>query len=172
MRTLLSFTAALMLQTGAVLAFTFPNIDGGEIDLDEWAGRPVLIANTASLCAFTKQYDDLQALYDTYKAKGLVVLAVPSDDFKQELASSEEVKEFCAVNFALDLPMTHVTHVRGAQAHPFYKDVKAQTGFTPRWNFNKVLLDGSGKVVATFGSGANPMGRSIRSQIDALLTGS
>ncbi|RLJ41688.1 glutathione peroxidase [Litoreibacter meonggei] len=169
MRSLLNLTAAFLLQTTAVFAFTFPNIDGGQIDLDDWKGRPVLVANTASLCAFTKQYDELQALYDTYKNMGLIVLTVPSDDFKQELGSNEQVKEFCAVNFALDLPMTHVTHVRGAKAHPFYRDVKAQIGFVPRWNFNKVLLDGSGKVVATFGAGAKPMGRAIRSEIDAIL---
>ena len=171
MHTLVILTAAFLLQTSAVFAFTFPSIDGGEIDLDDWKGRPVLVANTASLCAFTKQYDELQALYDTYKDRGLVVLTVPSDDFNQELGSNEQVKEFCAVNFALDLPMTDVTNVRGAKAHPFYQDVKAQIGFTPRWNFNKVLLDGSGNVVATFGSGAKPMGRIIRSQIDAILAG-
>jgi glutathione peroxidase len=172
MRTLFSLAATALLQASAAFAFTFPNIDGGEIDLEDWKGRPVLVANTASLCAFTPQYDDLQALYDTYKDKGLIVLAVPSDDFKQELASADQVKEFCAVNFGLDLPMTGVTHVRGSKAHPFYKDVKAQTGFTPRWNFNKVLLDGSGKVVATFGSGTKPMSRSIRNRIDAILAGS
>lgn len=172
MRTLLSLTAALVMQASAALAFTFPNIDGGEIDLDDFKGRPVLVANTASLCAFTPQYENLQALYDTYKERGLVVLAVPSDDFNQELANAEKVKEFCSVNFGLDLPMTDVTHVRGSNAHPFYKDVQAKTGFSPRWNFNKVLLDGSGKVVATYGSGAKPMGRSIRDQIDAILGGS
>ncbi|EPX79081.1 glutathione peroxidase [Litoreibacter arenae] len=172
MRALLSFATAVFLTLTPAFGFTFASIDGGKIDLDAWKGRPVLVANTASLCAFTKQYDGLQALYDTYRDKGLVVLAVPSDDFNQELATDEQVKEFCAVNFALDLPMTEVTRVRGTQAHPFYKDVKAQVGFSPRWNFNKVLLDGNGKVVATFGSGAKPMGNSIRSRIEALLAGS
>ncbi|SFR48567.1 glutathione peroxidase [Litoreibacter janthinus] len=172
MRAFFALLATFLVSANAALAFTFPSIDGGNIDLDAWKGRPVLIANTASLCAYTPQYDGLQALYDAYKDKGLIVLAVPSDDFKQELASADQVKEFCAVNFNLNLPMTMVTKVRGSQAHPFYKDVKAKTGFAPRWNFNKVLLDQNGNVVATFGSNAKPMGASIRSQIDALLAGS
>ena len=147
----------------------FPSIDGGNIALSDFAGRPVLVVNTASQCGFTYQYDGLQALYDRYKDRGLVVLAVPSDDFNQELASAAEVKEFCEINFNLDLPMTDLTHVRGTRAHDFYKDVREQTGFSPRWNFNKVLLGPDGNVVQTWGSNAKPDSGAIPQAIEALL---
>ncbi len=153
----------------AMDGFGFASIDGGTLEMDEWRGRPVLVANTASRCAFTPQYDELQALYDTYRDRGLVVLAVPSDDFGQELADESQVKEFCALNFGLDLPMTEITHVRGARAHPFYKWVKSRTGFEPAWNFNKVLIGPDGEVVETWGSVAKPMSRSVRNRIEALL---
>ena len=148
---------------------TFRNIDGGTIDLADFAGRPVLVVNTASQCGFTPQYDGLQALYDTYRDRGLVVLAVPSDDFNQELASADAVKEFCAVNFDLTLPMTDITHVTGAEANAFYVRVKAETGFEPDWNFNKVLLDGTGRVVGTWGSSVKPQSARITEAVEALL---
>jgi len=153
----------------APLDAVFPSIDGGDIALSDFAGQPVLVVNTASQCGFTYQYDGLQALYDRYRDQGLVVLAVPSDDFNQELDSAEEVKEFCEINFNLTLPMTDMTHVRGARAHSFYKDLKAQTGFAPRWNFNKVLIGTDGQIVETWGSAAKPDRGAIPRAIEALL---
>lgn len=157
------------LAQAAMPDFTFPSIDGGDIDLAQWRGQPVLVVNTASRCGYTPQYDGLQTLYDTYRDRGLVVLAVPSDDFRQELSSNEEVKDFCEVNFGLDFPMTTITSVRGATAHPFYKWVAAQSGFAPRWNFNKVLIAPDGSVAATFGSNARPMSRPVTQAITSLL---
>lgn len=162
----------LTLPTGAMagpIGGTFPSIDGGDLSLEDWRGRPVLVVNTASRCGFTGQYDDLQALYDTYRDQGLVVLAVPSDDFNQELASAEEVKDFCELNFNLDLPMTDITSVKGSGAHPFYQAVKAETGFQPRWNFNKVLVGPDGEVVDTWGATTNPASPAITGEIEALL---
>lgn len=153
----------------APLDAVFASIDGGDIRLRDYAGQPVLVVNTASQCGFTYQYDGLQALYDRYKDRGLVVLAVPSDDFNQELGSAQEVKEFCEINFNLTLPMTDVTHVKGGRAHAFYKDVKAQTGFAPGWNFNKVLIGKDGQVVGTWGSVAKPDSGAIPRAIEALL---
>ncbi|TCO71194.1 glutathione peroxidase [Rhodovulum euryhalinum] len=153
----------------AAQGFSFASIDGGEIALDAFRGRPVLVVNTASQCGFTGQYEGLQALHEKYGPKGLVVLAVPSDDFNQELASAEKVKEFCDVNFGLTLPMTEITHVKGAAAHPFYRWVKAETGFVPGWNFNKVLLGPDGRVVATWGSFTKPTSPKLTGRIKALL---
>jgi glutathione peroxidase len=152
-----------------VLDARFSSIDGGTLSLQEWQGQPVLVVNTASQCAFTGQYDGLQALYERYRDRGLVVLAVPSDDFNQELASASAVKEFCALNYDLDLPMTDITSVSGAAAHPFYQSVKAATGFEPSWNFNKVLIGANGQVVATWGSMAKPESPSIIRAIEAEL---
>ena len=129
--------------------FRFESIDGGSYDLADWRGRPVLVVNTASLCGYTPQYDELQALHEEYGPRGLVVLAVPSDDFRQELSSDEAVAEFCEVNFNLTLPMTTITSVRGSGAHPFYRWLRDTHGFEPGWNFNKVLLDGEGQLVQT-----------------------
>jgi glutathione peroxidase len=112
----------------------------------------------------------LQALYDRYRDRGLVVLAVPSDDFNQELASNAEVKEFCELIYGIDMPMTVITGVKGRNAHPFYQSLRQEVGFTPRWNFNKVLLDRQGQVVDTFASRVSPLSDQITRQIDSLLS--
>nr|WP_170539544.1 glutathione peroxidase [Ruegeria arenilitoris] len=147
----------------------FPSIDGGTLSLSDWRGQPVLVVNTASQCGFTGQYSGLQKLQDTYGPEGLVVLAVPSDSFNQELETASEVKEFCELNYDLTLPMTDITPVTGPQAHPFYKAVAAETGFVPGWNFNKILLSPEGEVVATLGSTTRPDSRKLRRQVEALL---
>ena len=148
---------------------TFSSIDGGTLALEEWRGQPVLVVYTASRCGFTHQYDELQALYDESRDEGLVVLAVPSQDFRQEFATAEEVKEFCEVNFDLDIPMTDITSVRGPTAHPFYSALKQETGFEPAWNFNKVLLGPDGDFVAAWGAPVKPGSRQITTKIEALL---
>lgn len=150
-------------------AFRFASIDGGVIDLADWRGSPVLVVNTASLCGFTPQYDDLQALHDRYQARGLKVLAVPSDDFRQELSDAAEVKEFCATNFNLTIPMTDITPVKGAGAHAFYGWLQQTHDFVPGWNFNKVLIGPDGALVGTWGSTTKPGSRAITDRIEALL---
>ena len=160
---------ATVAQAG-LLSSTFTSIDGGELALSDWDGRPVLVVNTASRCAFTDQYEELQAVYDTYRDAGLVVLAVPSNDFRQELGSAEEVQAFCELTYGIDMPMTDITPVTGAAAHPFYKAVRDATGFEPRWNFNKVLIGADGEVVGTWGSRVKPDGRAITQAIDDALS--
>ena len=170
MRHLLAvFALMLTASQAAALDFRFPSIDGGEIDMQDWAGQPVLVVNTASRCAFTGQYDALQELYDRYRTDGLVVLAVPSNDFKQELGSDEAVKDFCELNFGIDMPMTTITAVRGGEAHPFYAWLRETAGFEPAWNFNKVLIDPDGRVTTTWGSTARPMSPAITREIEALI---
>ncbi len=168
-------TAALILTTllaanPALAGYEFASVDGGTIDLDDFKGHPVLVVNTASLCGFAPQFDDLQALHDKYSAQGLVVLAVPSNDFNQELASGAEVKEYCAANFDLTIPMTDITHVTGAEAHPFYAWLAAEHGFVPGWNFNKVLLGTEGEVLGTWGSMTNRTANAIVGKFTPLLT--
>jgi glutathione peroxidase len=172
-RRLAALAAALVMIGSAALAgpFRFDSIDGGTLDLDAYRGKPVLVVNTASQCGFTPQYEGLQALYETYRDRGLVVLAVPSDDFNQELATDAAVKDFCAVNFGLTLPMTTITHVRGAQAHPFYAWLASEHGIAPTWNFNKVLLDAEGQPVAYFPSSTRPGSAPMRRAIEAALGG-
>ncbi|RBI77460.1 glutathione peroxidase [Roseovarius sp. TE539] len=149
--------------------YSFASIDGGTLSLADWEGRPVLVVNTASRCAFTKQYDGLQALYDRYRDRGLIVLAVPSGDFRQELSSDRKVKEFCELNYDLDLPMTTITPVRGEGAHVFYRWLAEAHGFVPSWNFNKVLLGPDGAVVATYGSATRPLSKTVTGEVEKLL---
>ena len=173
LRIIFAVTTSAFMSIGAAFAAPppapFASIDGGDLALSDWAGHPILVVNTASLCGFTPQYEGLQALYDTYRDRGLVVVAVPSDDFRQELSSNGEVKSFCELTYGLDLPMTEITHVRGRDAHPFYAWLREENGFVPAWNFNKVLLSGDGDVVATYGSTVTPMSRKLRGDIEALL---
>jgi glutathione peroxidase len=136
--------------------FRFRSIDGGEIGFRDWSGRPVLVVNTASLCGYTPRYADLQALYDRYRDQGLVVVAVPSDDFNQELGSEAEVKEFCELNYDLDLPMTAITPVRGEEAHPFFAWLRQTAGFEPAGTSTRSCAGRDGTVLGTWGSGASP----------------
>ncbi len=149
--------------------FKFDEINGGKLSLSDFRGKAVLIVNTASRCGFTSQYAGLQKLYDRYRDHGLVVIAVPSGDFRQELEKEDMVKQFCEINYELTVPMTSITNVRGPDAHPFYKWIKREYGFAPAWNFNKILLDQKGLMVASFGSTARPMGRRIIRSIHKLI---
>ena len=174
---MIRFLTSLMAALGLALAasatlaaegFRFASIDGGMIDLEDWRGKPVLVVNTASLCGYAGQFDGLQALHERFGDRTLI-LAVPSNDFEQELADEAAVKEYCAMTFDLTLPMTEITHVKGAQAHPFYAWVREETGFQPRWNFNKVLIAPDGSIAATFGAGVTPESAAIAGRIEAML---
>jgi glutathione peroxidase len=152
-------------------SFTFPSIDGGTLDLSDWRGRPVLVVNTASLCAFTPQLEGLQALHEAYADRGLVVLAVPSNDFAQELATGAEVAEFCELTYGLTLPMADITPVTGADAHPFYRWLADSHGVRPDWNFAKVLIGPDGQYVDDWGPTTGPRSAAIRRAVEALLPG-
>lgn len=152
-------------------AFRFPSIDGGEYDTADWRGKPVLVVNTASLCGFAGQLTDMQALHDAYGDRGLVVLAVPSDDFNQELASGKEVSEYCQMEYGITLPMTDILHVAQGEVHPFYAWVRQQTGFVPKWNFNKVLIGPDGAILGSWGSFTKPGGPQISALFEPYLQG-
>jgi glutathione peroxidase len=149
-------------------AWVFPSIDGGTLDLADFRGGPVLVVNTASRCGFTPQFDGLQALWDRYRGRGLTVVGVPSNSFRQELDSAEAVKDFCEVNFAIDFPMTGIVEVTGEAAHPFYRWA-ADQGRAPEWNFHKLLLDADGAIVGAFGTRTEPDDPALIAAIEALL---
>lgn len=153
---------------GDASQFSFTGIDGGKISLADFAGGPVLVVNTASRCAFTGQYDGLQALYDHRRADGLTVLGVPSNSFRQELASEAAVKDFCEVNFSIDFPMTEIVPVTGSDAHPFYVWARSQ-GVAPSWNFHKILLDANGRIAGSFGTSVGPGSPTLARAIDAIV---
>lgn len=148
--------------------FAFTGIDGADLPLADFKGRPVLVVNTASRCGFTPQYDGLQALWSRYRDQGLVVIGAPSNDFNQELESEAAVKEFCAVNFALDFPMTEILQVKGPGAHPFYAWAAREVG-APRWNFFKYLIDAEGRILDLYPSHIGPDHPKLIAAIDAQL---
>jgi glutathione peroxidase len=126
------------------------------------------VVNTASRCGFSGQYEGLQALWDRYRDRGLTVLGVPSDSFRQELASAAAVKKFCEVNFSIDFPMAEITAVTGSAAHPFYAWAYRQ-GAGPTWNFHKILIDGDGRIAGSFGPMTGPQSPKLVEAIEAAL---
>ena len=150
--------------------FSFTGIDGEAMPLSQFAGRAMLVVNTASRCGFTGQYDGLQALWERYRDRGLVVIGVPSDDFRQELDSNAAVKDFCEMNYGIDFPMTAINHVKGRQAHPFYAWAAEVMGIAPRWNFHKYLVDGDGRLVASFATSVEPLSRQITDAVEQALS--
>ena len=142
-----------------------------KITFDHYKGNVLLIVNVASNCGFTKQYDDMQELWEKYKDKGLIVLGVPSNSFNQEKKNNSEVKEFCKVNFNINFPLTEITNVKGDNAHEIYKWAKDNYGKSavPKWNFYKILINKEGKIEETYASLTNPTSRKIINKIESLL---
>ncbi len=147
------------------------SITGETIIFKEYKNKPVLIVNTASYCGFTKQYNELQELWDLYKSKGLIVLGVPSNSFNQEKNSNADVKEFCEVNFNINFPLTTITEVKGENAHELFKWAKENHGKSaiPKWNFHKILINKDGKVENTFASFTKPMSKKVTNAIENIL---
>ena len=150
---------------------TITSIDGNPLDLKQFTGKTILLVNVASYCGFTKQYDDMQKLWDMYKEKGLIVLGVPSNSFNQEKDNETEVKEFCEVNFNITFPMTSIFEVKGENAHKIYKWAKNNYGKSavPKWNFHKILINKEGKVEDTFISFTKPTSKRIINKIEKVL---
>ena len=151
--------------------FKVKSILGETLDLKKYENKTILLVNTASYCGFTKQYDDLQKLWDKYKSNGLIVLGVPSNTFNQEKNTNKEVKEFCEVNFNIDFPMTSISEVKGDEALDIYKWAKKNYGNSavPKWNFHKILINKEGKIQNTFGSFTSPISKKIISEIEKIL---
>ena len=146
-------------------------ISGKKINFSEFKNKTVLVVNTASYCGFTRQYEDLEILWDKYKKQGLVVLAIPSNSFNQEKNNNSDVKEFCEVNFNITFPLTAITEVKGNNAHEIYKWAKANYGSAavPKWNFYKILINKEGKIVDTFSSLTKPLSNKIINKIESIL---
>ncbi len=136
---------------------------------DQHAGKVLLLVNTASQCGFTPQFEALETLNRQYAEKGFTVLGFPSDDFRQELSTEQEVAEFCEVNYGVTFPMYQKIGVSSGNAHPLYRDLAAATGRYPNWNFNKYLVDREGRAVEYFGSGEQPLGERMIQAIESLL---
>ena len=121
------------------------------MNFKDYKNKVILIVNTASYCGFTKQYDELQKLWDLYKSKGLIVIGVPSNSLIREKENSE-VKKFCEVNFDIDFPLTTITEVKGKNSHDLFKWAEKNHGKSavPKWNFHKILINKEGKLKILF----------------------
>jgi len=151
--------------------FQINDISGEVINFKDYKNKVILIVNTASYCGFTKQYTDLQNLWEKYKKQGLIVLGIPSDSFNQEKKANKEVKEFCEVNFNISFPLSEITNVKGENAHPVFKWAKESFGNSavPKWNFHKILINKNGQIIDTFASFTSPMSSKIIKKIEKSL---
>ena len=148
--------------------FSFNGIDGNKIELSDYRNKVIVVVNVASRCGYTPQYEGLQTLYNKYKTKNLVVIGVPTNNFKQEPGSNSEIKDFCETNFGINFPMTEKIAVLGNSAHPFYKWAKDNYGMgaIPKWNFHKIIIGRNGKVSNTFASFTKPMSKKFLESIE------
>ena len=151
---------------------SFESIDGNIISLKEFKNKPIIVVNSASFCGFTYQYEQLENLYQKFKKKGLVVIAIPSNDFGgQEFKDNKKVKEFCEVNFSISFPITTITKVKGKNKHPFFKWVEKEAGYLslPKWNFYKYLINKNGELSAWFSSMTKPESKKFLNEIEKIM---
>lgn len=153
---------------------TLSSLYGEEVDLSEYRGKVLLVVNTASKCGYTKQYEGLQALHESYKDKDLVILGFPSADFGgQEYSDDEDIAEFCERNFGVSFPMFSRISVKGSDQHELFRQLTTveNQDFTGdiNWNFEKFLIDEEGRLVRRFRSNVTPQSNELTSSIDSLL---
>lgn len=152
--------------------FAFRSLEGEPLPLSGFAGRPLIIVNTASACGFTPQYEALEALWSANRGRGLTVLGVPSNDFgAQEPGTAAQIREFCTARFGVDFPLTEKVHVRGAEAHPLFKWLATKGGWLsqPRWNFYKYLIGPDGTLRDWFASATAPGSQKFTRAVDRLF---
>ena len=147
----------------------YKTLQGGEINLCDFADRPILVVNTASKCGFTPQFEKLEGLYRDYKSKGLLIVGFPSNDFRQELATNQEIGEFCLLTYNVEFPMVEKSSVIGTGADALYKQLLDATGEPPKWNFHKYLITPGAKRVYSFSTKVEPDSPEIMNRLKPLL---
>ncbi len=151
--------------------FKFNGIDGNQINLADYQNKVLVVVNVASRCGFTPQYSDLQKVWEDYKDKNVIIIGVPTNNFKQEPGSNKEIKDFCETNFNINFPMTEKIDVIGKNAHPFFKWARENygNGAIPKWNFHKIIIGKDGKVANTFSSITRPSSEKFIKTIEKLI---
>jgi glutathione peroxidase len=154
-----------------VLNYSFNRLQTGQPEsLCQYRGKVVLIVNTASYCGYTHQYEGLEALYRKYKARGLVVVGFPSNDFGgQEPGTNTEIAEFCRLTYGVEFPMFEKSSVTSIKTNPLYSELLVRTGQSPKWNFHKYLVDRDGKQITSFGSRVEPDNADLVSAVERML---
>ena len=166
-----SFFTKIAADTGSAYDYEFKGIDGNDIKLSEYKNKVIIVVNVASRCGYTPQYEDLQNLWSKYKKKDLIVVGVPTNNFRQEPGSNKEIKDFCETNFGITFPMTEKINVIGGNSHPFFKWAKKDYGIgaIPKWNFHKIIIGKNGKIVETFSSITKPSSKKFLATIEKLI---
>ena len=151
--------------------FKFIGIDGQEINLANYKNKVLIVVNVASRCGFTSQYTGLQEVWEEFKDRNVIVIGVPTNNFKQEPGSNKEIKEFCETNFNISFPMTEKIDVIGNNAHPFFIWARDSYGKSaiPKWNFHKIIVGKDGRIAETFSSITNPSSKKFRKVIENLI---
>ena len=152
-----------------IFDFEFEDIDGNQVSLEKFQGKPIILINTASRCGFTPQYGNLQKLFENYRESDLVFVATPSNDFKQELSSEEEIKKYCLINYGVSFRVTEIIKLKGNDAHPLFKWIKEDYNQEPKWNFYKYLFNRDGQLVESWSSMTKPTNSKILKSINKIL---
>ena len=165
------FNKAMTESSGVAYDYRFNGIDGNQIKLSDFRNKVIVVVNVASRCGYTPQYEDLQTLYNNYKDRNLIIIGVPTNNFKQEPGTNDQIKDFCETNFGITFPMTEKINVIGDNSHPFYKWAKEDFGIgaIPKWNFHKIVIGKNGKVVDTFASFTKPTSKKFVKLIEKLI---
>ena len=165
------FNKLIAENSGVAYDYTFDGIDGNQIKLSDYKDKVIVVVNVASRCGYTPQYEDLQTLYNKYKNKDLIVIGIPTNNFKQEPGTNDQIKNFCETNFGITFPMTEKINVIGANSHPFYKWAKKDFGIgaIPKWNFHKIIVGKNGKIEDTFASFTKPTSKKFIRLIEKLI---
>lgn len=148
---------------------TITTLQGDKINLCAYAGKPILIVNTASKCGYTPQFEKLEGMYGKYQQRGLLILGFPSNDFRQELSGNGAIARFCILTYKVKFPMSEPGHVVGDQANPFFKELAQITGSAPDWNFHKYLISVDGKTVYSFATQVEPDSPEIMNKLLPML---
>ena len=149
--------------------FSFVDIDGNQINLEKFSGKPILIVNTASRCGYTSQYANLQNLFVKYKDTDLTIIATTSNSFYQEYDEVEDIKKICLVNYGVGFVTSSPMDVKGSNAHPLYAWINEAYDKKPKWNFFKFLFNRNGELIDTWSSMTKPDSSKITKKIDSLI---
>ena len=149
--------------------FSFEDIDGNQVKLDKFYGKPILIVNTASRCGFTPQYEDLQNLFINYRKSDLTIIATTSNSFNQEYSDAEDIKKIFLVNYGVGFVTSSPMDVKGSNVHPIYAWIEDEYNKRPKWNFYKYLFDRNGQLIKSWSSMTKPDSSKITDQIDSLI---
>tara|TARA_Y100001970_G_scaffold191696_1_gene233032 strand:+ start:13000 stop:13500 length:501 start_codon:yes stop_codon:yes gene_type:complete len=166
---MLLFSASGYTKNMTIYDFSFEDIDGKQVNLEKFRGKPIFMVNTASRCGYTPQYANLQNLFINFKDTDLTILALTSNSFNQEYSSNEDIKKICLVNYDIGFITSSPINVRGSNSHDIFKWLKEDYGKTPKWNFYKYLFDRSGALTSSWSSMTKPDHSKILREIDRVL---